>query len=168
MKSQWHPVFAHLLGLLLEDYYEIQPEVPVSDLPRQADLLVIRRQPGPEPPFRGLWNHLTDWNVLEFKGPTDAPEDADLELLIHVGTGLTYRINEERQSRKESPLENRQVSFWYIVAALGETYLGHARNRAGFDYEAGGLYREVRCGGIRSSWYHPEIRPSRMIRFRCI
>ena len=31
-KTQWHPLFARLLGLLLDAYYEIQPEVSVSDL----------------------------------------------------------------------------------------------------------------------------------------
>src|SRR4051812_34738361 len=106
MSTQWHPVFARLLGLLLGDYYEIQPEVPVSDLPRAGDFLIIRRQEGPEPPFRGLWNHLTDWNVIEFKGPTDAPREEHLEKLVHVGTGITYRLNEERQARGEVPLEN--------------------------------------------------------------
>src|SRR4051812_40079344 len=115
MAKQWHPVFAHLLGLLMEDYYEIQPEVPVSDLPRRGDLMVIRRQGGPEPPFVGLWAHLSDWNVLEFKGPTDGPEEEDLELLLHVGTGLTVRLNEERQARREARLANRQVAFWYLA-----------------------------------------------------
>jgi hypothetical protein len=35
---QWHPLFAHLLRPLLEDYYEVQTDVSVGDLPRQADL----------------------------------------------------------------------------------------------------------------------------------
>ena len=66
--------------------------MPVSDLPRKADLLVIHRHPGRQPHFLGLWSHLTDWNVLEFKGPTDDAEEEDLELLMAVGTGLTCRL----------------------------------------------------------------------------
>jgi hypothetical protein len=88
MSTQWHPLFAHLLGLLIADHYEVQTEVPVSDLPRRGDLLLIRRHGGEEPPFRGLWSHLTEWNVIEFKGLSDSAEEDDLELLVHVGTGV--------------------------------------------------------------------------------
>jgi hypothetical protein len=147
MGKQWHPLFAHLLGLLLRDYYEIQTEVPVSDLPRAGDLLVLRRQ-GAKPPFRGLWEHLTEWNVLEFKGPTDDAEEQDLEKLIHVGTGLCYRLNEDRGARREAPLANRQVSFWYLAPRLGETFLGHAQGNAHVVYQTGGLWR---C----TVWGHP-------------
>src|SRR5262245_58984464 len=113
-KTQWHPLFAALLDALLRDHYEIQTEVPVSELPRRGDFLIVRRQ-GSDPPFRGLWEHLTEWNVLEFKGMTYDPEEDDLELLMHVGAGLTHKVNQERRGRGESRLEQRQVSFWYIA-----------------------------------------------------
>jgi hypothetical protein len=141
MSTQWHPLFAHLLGLLLQDLYDIQVVVPVSDLPRKGDLLVVRRQAGPQPPFQGLWSHLTDVNILEFKGPTDAPEESDLDLLVHVGTGIAYRLNEERRARGEARLENRRVSFWYLAPALGETFLKQALDRVALTYETGGLWR---------------------------
>jgi hypothetical protein len=111
MKTQWRPLFAHLPGLLVQDHYEVQTEVPVSDLPRQSDLLLVHRQPGAQPPFRGLWGHLTDWNVIELKGPTDAPEEDDLELLMHVGAGITCKLSEERKARGEERLAARHVSF---------------------------------------------------------
>jgi hypothetical protein len=148
MSTQWHPLFARLLKLLLEEHYEVQTEVPVSDLPRSGDILLIRRQPGHAAPFKGLWGHLTDWNVVELKGPSDDPEEDDLELLMHVGTGLTYRFNEERRQRKEARLENRQVSFWYLAPKLGETFLGHARLLTFLDYRLGGLWRGT-------AWGHP-------------
>jgi hypothetical protein len=148
VSTQWHPLFGHLLGLLIHDYYEIQPEVPVSDLPRRGDLFLIRRQGGAPAPFVGLWSHLTQWSLIEFKGLSDDAEEADLELLIHIGTGLTYRFNEERRARKEEPLGNRQVSLWYLAPRLGETFLGHARLRTFFHYETGGLWRGT-C------WGHP-------------
>jgi hypothetical protein len=148
VSRQWHPLFAYLLGLLVEDHYEVRTEVPVSDLPRRADLLLVHRQPGKSSPFQGLWSHLTEWNLLEFKGLTDAAEETDLELLVHVGTGLTYRFNEERQTRKEPLLTNRQFSFWYLVPRLGDTFLGHARLRTALDYQTNGLWRG-------SVWGHP-------------
>jgi hypothetical protein len=147
MSTQWHPLFAHLLGLLINKHYEIHPEVSVSDMPRVADLLV-RRQGAEPAPFRGLWSHLTDWNVVEFKGPSDYPEEDDLELLVHVGTGLMYKFNEERRSRNEERLSNRQMSFWYLAPSLGETFLGQARTRTYLDYQTGGLWRG-------SVWGHP-------------
>jgi hypothetical protein len=148
MSKQWHPLFAHLLRLLLDRYYSVQTEVPVSDLPRRGDLLLLRRQTDEAPPFEGLWSHLTDWNVLEFKGPGDYPHEDDLELLVHVGTGLTVRFNEERVAAGQPRLTNRQVSLWYVAPKLGETFLGHARLRTHFDYETGGLWRG-------SVWGHP-------------
>ncbi len=42
MSTQWHPLFAHLLRLLIDEYYEVKTEVPVSELPRRGDLLVLR------------------------------------------------------------------------------------------------------------------------------
>ncbi len=148
MSTQWHPVFVRLLGELIKDYYEIETEVPISDLPRRADVLVIHRHPDQQPHFQGLWSHLTDWNVLEFKGPTDDAEPDDLEKLMAVGTGLTYRLNEQRRSRSESGLGNDQVSFWYLAPTLGETFLEQARLRVMLDYETGGLWRG-------RSWGHP-------------
>ena len=140
MSKQWHPLFARLLTILIEDYYEVQTEVPVSDLPRRGDLWLIRRQGTATPHFQGLWSHLTDWNVVEFKGPTDDAEVDDLELLAHVGMGLTYRQNEKRQP-DEPRVANRQVSFWYLAPKLGDTFLSHARTLMHLEYETGGLWR---------------------------
>ncbi len=148
MATQWHPVFARLLGLLIDEYYEIQTEVPVSGLPRRGDFLVLRRHGGPSPPFRGLWMYLTDLNVLEYKGPTDDAEEPDLEKLAHVGTGLTYKVNEERRARGEAPLAGREVSFWYLAPTLGPAFLAGARSRGHWQIEGLG-HQMGRC------WGHP-------------
>src|SRR5262245_13151770 len=63
MSTQWLPLFARLLRLLLVDFYQVEVEVPVSDLPRKGDLFLLRRTGSAEPPFTGLWVHLTEWNV---------------------------------------------------------------------------------------------------------
>ncbi len=42
-KIQWHPLFTRLLRPQVERYYEIRTEVPVGDLPRRADLVLLRR-----------------------------------------------------------------------------------------------------------------------------
>ncbi len=148
MNTQWHPLFARLLRLLVEDFYQVDVEVPVSDLPRKGDLFVLRKTGSAEPPFTGLWVHLTEWNVLEFKGPTDNPQEADLDLLAHVGTGIGYRFNEERRQRREEPVPNRELSLWYLAPTLSEPFLEQARARVHLDYETGGLWRG-------RAWGHP-------------
>jgi hypothetical protein len=55
---------------MVEDYYEVQTNVPVGDVPREADLVLLRRTTVTAPPFLGLWRHLTAWNILEYKGPS--------------------------------------------------------------------------------------------------
>ena len=152
MNVQWHPLFARLLKVLLEDFYQVEPEVSVSDLPRKGDLFLLRRTGTAEPPFTGLWMHLTEWNVLEFKGPTDGPEEVDLDKLMHVGTGIGYRFNQERRQRGEAPLPNRRIAFWYLAPTLGETFLEAIRTRVDVTYETGGLWRGRAWGHRCSSW----------------
>src|ERR1700678_2189245 len=100
---QWHPVFAALLRPLVQDSYEVTTNVPVGDLPREADVVLLRRTAAVATPFSGLWQHLTPLNVLELNGP---PVDARLRalgLLAEVGLGIDRRFNEERL-RQHQPL----------------------------------------------------------------
>ena len=53
---------------MLQDYFDVQTNVPVGDAPREADILLLQRTRDEPTPFRGLWRHLTTWNVFEFKG----------------------------------------------------------------------------------------------------
>jgi hypothetical protein len=129
--TQWHPLFAQLLRPLVEGYYEVQTDVPVGDVPRQADLVLVRRIRARASPFRGLWKGLTTWNVLEFKGPTVSPRHGDLDRLVELGLGIHRRLNEERIKQKQPPVEAEEVSFWYLANRLGSRYLGSARAELG-------------------------------------
>ncbi len=140
MKKQWHPLFVHLMRLLVGEWYAIDPEVPVSDLPRRGDMLIVRREGTAEPPFRGLWSHLRELNVIEFKGPTDHPDVDDLELLMAVGAGLTAKITEERKEAGRPGLKAREVAFWYLAPSLGDTFLYNAKLRGPVQYESAGLW----------------------------
>src|SRR5437764_471754 len=64
---QWHPLFAQLLRPLLESHYEVRTNMPVGDLPREADVVLLRRATVGALPYTGLWRWLSPWNVLEFK-----------------------------------------------------------------------------------------------------
>jgi hypothetical protein len=128
---QWHPLFAQLLRPLLEDYYEVQTNVPVGDAPRLADLVLVRRTSARALPFRGLWKDLTEWNVQEFKGPTASPRRGDLDLLVELGLGIHRRLNEERAKQRQRPVDAEEVSFWYLANRLGRRYLRLAQGELG-------------------------------------
>jgi hypothetical protein len=93
---QWHPLFAHLLRGVLEAHYDVETNVPVGDLPREADIVLLRRKGRGRPRYRGVWRHLTIWNVIEFKGPAVSPRRDDLALLVEVGLGIARRLNGQR------------------------------------------------------------------------
>jgi hypothetical protein len=126
---QWHPIFAHLLRPLVQDYYEVRTDVPVGDLPRQADLVLLRRTA--PAPFVGIWRHLTPWNVLEFKGPTDDPGLRDLDLLLEVELGIDRRLNEDRQQQRQPPLTRGDVSWWYLANHVGSRFRAEAERLLG-------------------------------------
>jgi hypothetical protein len=130
-RIQWHPLFAELLRPLLRDYYEVQTNAPVGDLPREADILLLRRTSADSTPFRGLWRHLTTWNILEYKCPTVDARLRDLSLLVEVGLGIHRRLNTERRRQKQKTLNPDQTAFWYIARALGRRVLLSIRRGLG-------------------------------------
>jgi hypothetical protein len=128
---QWHPIFAQLLRPLVQDYYEVQTDVPVGDAPREADIVLLRRTAQGPPPFHGLWRHLTAWNVLEFKGPTVDARLRDLDLLVELGLGIDRRLNEERERQQQPWLPRAEVAFWYLANHLGQRFLSDAERLLG-------------------------------------
>jgi hypothetical protein len=137
---QWHPLFARLLRPVLEDYYDIQTNVPVGDLPRQADIILLRRTSTGRPPFESLWRHLTRWNILEFKGRTESARVADIDLLIEVALGIQRRLQERQAAGKA--LRGAEVSFWYLANHLGRRFLRDAeRLLGGLESVSAGLWR---------------------------
>ena len=135
---QWHPLFAYLLRPLLQDYYDVETNVSVGDLPRSADITLLRRTAAGPIPFKAIWSHLTPWNVLEFKGPTVDPRLTDPDLLIEVGLGVERRLNDEQERQRQPRVGRGEVSYWYIANHLGwrflaevELLLGHPPERLG-------------------------------------
>jgi hypothetical protein len=142
MTKQWHPAFVQLLRPSVQGHYEVKTNVAVGDAPRLADILLLRRVSRRSPPFRGLWRHLTTWNVLEFKGPTVSPRNEDLDLLVELGLGIHRRLNEERERDGEAPVSAGEVSFWYLANHLGSRLIAGWREQAGGLDEVGeGLWQ---------------------------
>ena len=130
-KFQWHPLFGRLLRRRVEPYYELRVGLPVGDMPREADLVLLRRTGAGPPPFQGLWRFLTTWNILEFKGPTVAPRQRDLNQLVELGFGIERRLNAERRRQGKPLIAEEEVSFWYLSNHLSEHFLKTAERRLG-------------------------------------
>jgi hypothetical protein len=113
--TQLHPIFDDLLRRALQDYYELQTNVPVGDLPREADIVLVRRSLTAKRPFRTLWKHLTRWNVLEFKGRSESARVNDVDLLVEVGLGIHRRLREQEPN---ATIGRAEVSFWYLPPAF--------------------------------------------------
>jgi hypothetical protein len=140
--KQLHPIFAQLLRPAVEAYYDVQTTLPVGDAPREADFVLLRRLAATPPPFRGLWRHLTTWNVLEFKGPTVSPRRDDVELLVELGLGIDRRLQAERLKQGQRRIRPEEVSFWYLANHLGQRFLRDAEQKLGrFDSLGPGLWR---------------------------
>jgi hypothetical protein len=140
--KQWHPVFAQLLRPAVETYYDVQTMLPVGDAPREADFVLLRRTASGPAPFRGLWRHLSTWNIMEFKGPTVSPRRGDVELLVELGLGIDRRLQAERIQQRQRRLGPEEVSFWYLANHLGQRFLRAAEQKLGqLDPLDSGLWR---------------------------
>jgi hypothetical protein len=145
--TQWHPLFAALLRPMVEGHYDVHTGMSVGDAPRAADLVLLRRTTEAPPPFQGLWQHLTVWNVLEFKGPTVSARVRDLELLVELGLGIDRRLNETQRRQGADAVQRRDVSFWYLANQLGRRFLREARELLGTLEEVGmGVWRAALLG----------------------
>jgi hypothetical protein len=120
---QWHPILARLLRVIVEEYYEIDTNVAVGDVPRAADLVLLRRKDVKRAPFRRLRGHLTKWNVLEYKSRQVSSRREDLPLLVELGMGIARRLNQQLVKDALRPVPASQVSFWYVAHRLGKTSL---------------------------------------------
>jgi hypothetical protein len=139
---QWHPLFAHLLRPLVEGHYDVQLNLPVGALPREADIVLLRRTASVAGVFHGIWQHLTTWNVLEFKGPTVSARVADMDLLVELGLGVDRHLNGERKKKEQPEVERGEVSLWYLANHLGSRFLRDVQQLAGPFTEVGpGLWR---------------------------
>jgi hypothetical protein len=147
--TQWHPIFAQLLRPAVEAYYEVQTTVPVGDAPREADFVLLRRTAAAPPPLRGLWRHLTSWNILEFKGPSISPRRGNVELLVELGLGIDRQLRTQRPRQPRGMVRREEVSFWYLANHLGRRWLQDAAEALGGLEPLGpGLWRSRALGHV--------------------
>lgn len=118
--TQWHPIFDFLLRTTLEDYYEVQTNVAVGDIPREADIVLIRRTTKTKAPFKTLWHHLSRYNVVEFNGRSESARVGDIDLWAEVGLGIHRRLHEVEPKVR---ISRADISFWYLANRFGNRFL---------------------------------------------
>src|SRR5436190_393210 len=123
---QWHPIFSRMVRPILDADCEVRNTVPVGDLPREADIAVLRRRPAAPLPFTGLWRWLTTWNVLEYKGKTVSARVDDLDLLVELGLGIHRRLNQLEVKEHRPEVDQCGMSWWYLAPHLGKRFLPDA------------------------------------------
>jgi hypothetical protein len=88
--TAWHPPFYDLMTEGAPPSIEIRTEVVLSQQPRRADLLLLRRRDMPPRDgearvLRGLWPLLGSVTLAEFKGPSSGFRVNDLPRLFTYG-----------------------------------------------------------------------------------
>ena len=131
MARYWHPYLADLLRRHCGQVLEVQETVTLGDLPLEADLLLIRRDPAQELPFP--YNFLGQYTLVEYKSPDDTADQAALVQLESYGllwlqrarqiqrSGLTLWLVASRISQNVSTAGGAEV---VQTAALGPGLLG--------------------------------------------
>ena len=142
----WHLGFARLVRQRAPPGFIVRPEVPLSDEPQRADLILIRREGAPRCDddaglLRALWPHLAQDTVLEFKSQVRGFRRGDLMRLASYGA--QYHVLEGERLLHPSDLTlvlviaSRNTTFDDEIARMGWrlTLLG-----GGYGRIDGGVY----------------------------
>ncbi|HWN68991.1 MAG TPA: hypothetical protein VNM90_15240 [Haliangium sp.] len=144
--TAWHPLFYGLMDEGAPPGLEIRTEIVLSQQPRRADLLLLRREDMPRRDgearvLRGLWPLLGPVTLAEFKAPKSGYRRRDLLRLI--GYGVQY--NELNMKDLAGPAE-----LMLALLTPAET----PSLRAAIDYMGWGLERLGNgYAQVAGAWY---------------
>ena len=99
-RDLWHLGFARLIRQRAPPGFLVRAEVPLSDEPQRADLILIRREDVPRRDdqaelLRALWPTLSSDTVLELKSPVRGFRRNDLKRLASYGA--RYHVLEDER-----------------------------------------------------------------------
>jgi hypothetical protein len=106
-RDLWHLGFARLIRQRAPPGFLVRAEVPLSDEPQRADLILIRREDVPRRDdqaelLRALWPYLSADTVLEFKSPVRGFRRNDMKRLASYGA--QYHVLEDERLLRPSDL----------------------------------------------------------------
>jgi hypothetical protein len=109
MALYWHPYLADMLRRHCGQALEVHETVSLGDLPLEADLLLIRRDPGFALPFP--YNFLGQYTLVEYKSPDDTADQAALVQLESYA--LLWLQRAKRTQRKE-------LTLWLVASRVAQ------------------------------------------------
>jgi hypothetical protein len=114
LRTWWHPMLVAALRWALGDAYEVRDEVSVGRIPPQLDVLILRRMGKlPEIARRELaplLPLLSDFTLIQFKGPTDALGLGDLDQFL----GCVHLF----RGQQHPPVERGRMSMVILAPSL--------------------------------------------------
>jgi hypothetical protein len=134
--TAYHFYLSILLDYLLRDHgYQVEPLVKVGTLPLEVDIIIIKRQKKKRKDFTRLdffFRLLLDFNLIEFKGPTDTLKWQDYSHLLAMAE--LYRMKIDHAAI-------RDVRLFTIASTIPKEYRGFLKkNRLQLNKEMKGLY----------------------------
>ncbi|MCL4203447.1 MAG: hypothetical protein KJ000_13170 [Pirellulaceae bacterium] len=99
-RTWWHPLLVRVLNFELSSAYEVQDELLVGKMPLRVDILLIRRasgqvSEGARRDLSVLLPLLSQFTVIEFKGPTDRLRKGDFAQLL--GCSLLWHSQQRKR-----------------------------------------------------------------------
>lgn len=116
--TAYHFYLSLLLDYLLREYgYEVEPLVKVGTLPLEVDIIIVKRQPKKKKKeftqLEFLFSLLVDFNLIEFKGPTDKLGGQDYSHLMAMTELYRIKINHPA---------NNDVRMFTITSTIPKEY----------------------------------------------
>jgi len=135
--TAYHFYLSLLLEYLLKDHgYEVEPLVKVGTLPLEVDIIIIERRPKIKRKefsrLDFLFRLLTDFNLVEFKGPTDTLDWKDYSHLLAMVE--LYRIKIDHPA-------SRDIRLFTIASTIPKDYRSFLKiNQLELNKQTKGLY----------------------------
>ena len=134
--TAYHLYLSILLEYLLKDHgYEVEPLVKVGTLPLEVDIIIIKHQKKKRKDFAQLdffFRLLMDFNLIEFKGPTDTLKWQDYSHLMAMAELYRMKIDHPAIS---------DVRLFTIASTIPKDYRNFLKkNRLKLNKEMKGLY----------------------------
>jgi hypothetical protein len=105
----WHPFLVQMLRLMYSDRLIIRDKLPLGDLPLEADLLLVRRDPAILLPYP--LQFLGRQTLVEYKSPDDTADQAALEQLEIYG--MLY-------CRRQGLARRDDLTLWLMASQIAE------------------------------------------------
>jgi hypothetical protein len=107
MALYWHPYFADMLRRHCGQALDVHETVSLGDLPLEADMLLIRRDPALVLPYP--YHFLGQHTLVEYKSPDDTADQAALVQLESYGLLWLQRAKQ---------IHRKDLTLWLVASRV--------------------------------------------------